>query len=106
MTSIFCRQTLAYLNAPTKERIHTMAGPEFGPNCIRPTVIIVQALYCLQSSEAAWHAILAKTIHSMGFQHSLADPDIFFQAASKEVGCEYYEYLIVYVDDILVMSHQ
>jgi hypothetical protein len=30
----------AYLYAPTKEKVHTTAGPEFGPNRIGQTVII------------------------------------------------------------------
>jgi hypothetical protein len=95
-----------YLNAPTKERVHTTAGPEFGPNRIGQTVVIVKALYGLKPSGAAWHSVLAETIHSMGFQASLADPDVWYRAATKENGFDYYEYLTVYVDDILVLSHQ
>jgi len=34
----------AYLNAKTKEKVHTTAGPEFGPHCVGQTVIIVRAL--------------------------------------------------------------
>jgi len=96
----------AYLNAPTKERVHTTAGPEFGPNRIGQTVVIVRALYGLKTSGAAWHSLLAESITAMGFQHSLADPDVWFRPATKHNGFEYYEYLIVYVDDILVLSHQ
>jgi hypothetical protein len=96
----------AYLNAPTKERVHTSAGPEFGLNRIGQVVIIVKALYGLKSSGAAWHSVLAEVIHSMGFQASLADPDIWYREATKENGFEYYEYLLVYVDEILVLSHK
>jgi len=96
----------AYLNAPTKERVHTTAGPEFGPSRIGQTVIIVRALYGLKSSGAAWHSVLAEAIHSLGFQASLADPDVWYRAATKDDGFEYYEYLIVYVDDILLLSHK
>ena len=42
----------------------------------------------------------------MGFKSSLADPDVWLQAASKPNGDEYYEYILVYVDDILCMSHK
>jgi hypothetical protein len=42
----------------------------------------------------------------LGFQSSLADPDVWFRAATKPNGFEYYEYLVVYVDDILVLSHR
>jgi hypothetical protein len=42
----------------------------------------------------------------MDFQPCLADPDVWFHPATKPDGFEYYEYLIVYVDDILVLSHR
>jgi hypothetical protein len=93
-------------NAPTKERVHMTAGPEFGPHHIGQTVIIVRALHGLKSSGAAWHSVLAEDIHSMGFVASLADPDVWYREASKEDGFDYYEYLIVYIDDILVLSHR
>jgi hypothetical protein len=95
-----------YLNAPTKERVHTMAGPEFGPNRIGQTVIIVRALDGLKSSGAPWHSVLAEAIHSMGFQASLADPNVWYREATKDNSFEYYEYLIVCVDDILILSHR
>lgn len=95
----------AYLNAPTKELVHTTAGPEFGPNRVGQTVLIVRALYGLKSSGAAWHSLLAESIHAIGFTPSLADPDIWYRAASKPDGTKYYKYLIIYVDDILVLSH-
>jgi hypothetical protein len=43
----------AYINAPTKEKVYTTAGPEFGSNQGRP-VLIVRALYGLKSSGARW----------------------------------------------------
>jgi len=95
----------AYLNAPTKELVHTTSGPEFGPNRVGQTVLIIRALYGLKSSGAAWHSLLAESIHAMGFTASLADPGVWYRAATKPDGTEYYEYLIVYVDDILVLSH-
>jgi hypothetical protein len=42
----------------------------------------------------------------MGFKPSLADPDVWYRAACKENGFEYYEYILVYVDDILAVSHK
>lgn len=42
----------------------------------------------------------------MGFVSSLADPDILYRADSKPDGFEYYSYILVYVDDILIISHQ
>ena len=58
------------------------------------------------SSGAAWHAQLSETLYSMNFKPSLADPDVWYRAACKEDGWEYYEYILVYVDDILTVSHR
>jgi hypothetical protein len=41
----------------------------------------------------------------MGFTSSLADPDVWFRAAVKPNGFEYYEYILAYVDDILAISY-
>jgi len=96
----------AYLQAPTREQVHTTAGPEFGPSRVGQTVVIIRAMYGLKSSGAAWHAQLSETLLGMGFKPSLADPDVWYRAACKEDGFEYYEYLLVYVDDILAISHK
>jgi len=46
----------AYLQAPVREKVHTTAGPEFGPNNIGKTALVARAMYCLKSSGTAWHA--------------------------------------------------
>jgi hypothetical protein len=35
---------------------------------------------------------------------SLGDPDVWFHPATKVTGEEYYEYLLVYTDDILAIG--
>jgi hypothetical protein len=44
------------------------AGPEFGPNNVGRTVIIVRAMYGLKSSGAAWPAKFSETLREMSFQ--------------------------------------
>jgi hypothetical protein len=95
----------AYLQAPVREKVLTTAGPEFGPNNVGRTVIIVKAMYGLKSSGAAWHAKLSETLRSMDFTPSYANPDVWYKAATKEDGFQYYQYILVYVDDILVIAH-
>jgi hypothetical protein len=34
----------AYLQAPAREKVHTTATPEFGPNNIGKTVLVVRAM--------------------------------------------------------------
>lgn len=60
----------------------------------------------LKSSGAAWHAQLSETLQSMNFKPTLRDPDVLYQEACKPNGFDYYEYILVYVEDLLVISHQ
>jgi len=96
----------AYLNAPAREQVYTTAGPEFGPELEGKAVLIVRALYGLKSSGAAWRAHLANTLQQLGYKSCLADPDVWFRPATKDNDYQYYEYVLVYVDDLLVLSHQ
>ncbi len=63
----------AYLQANTKEKVYTIAGPEFG-ELQGQKVLIVRALYGLKSSGTAWHDYFAANLHDMNFQPSYADP--------------------------------
>lgn len=96
----------AYLNAPTRMRVYTTEGLEFGAELQGKPVIIVRALYGLKSSGAAWRAHFANTLNELNFRSCLADPDVWFRPAIKPDGFKYYEYILVYVDDLLVLSHQ
>ena len=95
----------AYLNAPTKEKVYFLAGLEFGlQNKDRP-VYVVKALYGLKSSGARWRDHMAATIRDMGFRPCLADPDVWMKEGVKPNGDTYWQYILCYVDDVLVLSH-
>ena len=68
-------------------------------------MIIERALYGLKSSDAAWRQMLSDSIKKMGFANCKGDPDLYFKPQVKGDGIRYYEYLLVYVDDILCISH-
>mgnify|MGYP003326537431 FL=1 len=93
----------AYLTAPNREKVYCIAGPEFGSDAGKP-MLIVRALYGLKSAGAAFRAHLASTLDDMSFKPSHADPDVWMRPATKIDGEEYYEYVLVYVDDILALS--
>ena len=95
----------AYLNAPTKEKVWFRAGLEFGSELAGKPVKIVRALYGLKSSGARWRDHMAGTLRDAGFKSCLADPDIWMKRNRKPDGMEYWEYVLVYVDDVLVISH-
>ena len=94
----------AYLNANCREKLWTIAGPEFGSDD-GSVMLIVRALYGLKSSGAAWRAKLAETLRSMDYTPTEADPDVWMKRAVKPSGEEYYCYMLVYVDDVLHIHH-
>jgi hypothetical protein len=89
-----------------EKKVYTTAGPEFGNELIGKSVLIVRALYGLKSSGAAWRAHLANTLQQLGYKSCLADPHVWFRPAMKDNGYKYYEYVLVYADDLLVLSHK
>lgn len=96
----------AYLNAPTKEKVYTIAGREFGTEFEGRPVLIVRALYGLRSSGARFREHVAQSLRDIGFSSCLADSDVWLRPATKPDGYEYYEYVLCYVDDLLVLSHK
>ena len=47
---------------------------------------------------------MAETLRNLGFGSCKADADVWMRAARKPDGSEFYEYLLAYVDDILIVS--
>jgi hypothetical protein len=84
----------AYLHAPCREKIWTLAGPELGSDC-GSVMVVVRALYGLKSSGASWRAMLAQSLTKMEYKSTRADPDMWIRPAFKPDGTEYYEMVLV-----------
>lgn len=97
----------AYLNAPCREKVHVILGPElFGEEMAGKPAIIVRALYGLATAGAAWWDHLSNFItNELGYETTRADPDVYRKAMRKEDGEQYYSYLVIYVDDVLCIHH-
>ncbi len=95
----------AYLNAPTKERCWFKAGLEFGQDRLGTPVKIVRALYGLRSSGARWRDTMAATLREAGYKSCQADRDVWMRKSAKPDGTPYWEFVLCYVDDLLVVSH-
>ena len=99
-----CDVTKAYLNAKCREKIWIRAGPEFGTD-EGSVMIIRKALYGLKSAGKSWRSMLAESLEDLGWVNTIADPDVYRRESVRKNGNRYYELLLVYVDDILVVSH-
>ena len=94
----------AFLSAPTKEKIFFYAGDEWKSDKGR-VVVVVRALYGLKSSALQFRNFLAETIgNTLGFKSSLADPDLWYKPSTDTNGFQYYSYILVYVDDLLIID--
>ena len=89
----------AYLHALTKELAYTYLPLEFGNLCGK-TLIFHKALYGMRTSGACFHTALSKVLLSMNFLPSRADPDLWFRVHNGT-----YEYIVRYVDDLLIFAH-
>ena len=95
----------AYLQAPPSEQFYTIAGPEWGSRKGQ-RMLIVRALYGGKSSGRDFRNHLQSCMSTMGFDHCESDHDVWRKAAVTDDGTEYYEYILLYVDDCLVVSHR
>ena len=87
----------AYLEAYTSEKVCFIAGPEF-KDMQGHLLVIVKALYGLRTSGARFHERFMDTLRDLGFTPSLNDPDLWLRPQQ-----DHYEYICVYVDDLMVI---
>ena len=69
-------------------------------------MIVVRVLYGLKSASASFRSLMAKKLDELVFKSSKADFDIWMRPAIKGDREEYYEYVMLYVDDVMAASHQ
>ena len=94
-----------YVMAPNREKIWMVLGSEFTDNA-GTYVIIVRALYSLQSEGPLFRAHLAKCVQELRHESHDADPDLWMKAEFRlEDKLEYYTYILCYVDDTFCIHH-
>ena len=87
---------IAYLQAPISEKHFIICCEEFGIENVGKRVLV---------GRNVWHHLQSCMKH-MDFESLLADPDVQIQKAKQKNGEEYYEYILLYVDDCLVISER
>lgn len=96
----------AYIQAPSSCQDYIICGPEFGLENIGRTALIRRALYGGKTAGRDFRNHLRECMMHLGFESCKADPDVWMRAATKADGSKYWEYVLLYVDDCLVMSEQ
>ena len=68
--------------------------------------MIVRALYGGKSAKADyWHHV-RHAMTKLGLQSCKADPDVWFRPSIKSDGTDYYQYVLIYTDDILAIMEE
>ena len=93
----------AYLQAPTTEKHYIICGQEFGLENVGKRAIIVRALYGGKSAGADYWRHVRKAMDELDFKSCKADPDVWMRPATRDDGTTYWEFVLIYVDDILAI---
>lgn len=96
----------AYLSAPSSEKHFVICGKEFGIEKVGELAPICRALYGVNAAgRDYWHYLQALMQDKLGFKSSRGDPDACYRKARRVSDkTPYYEYVLLYTDNILVIS--
>jgi Reverse transcriptase (RNA-dependent DNA polymerase) len=94
----------AYLQAPSSQKDFIICGPEFGLENIGKVALIHRALYGGKSAGRDFRNHLRSCMRHLNFTSCPADPDVWMRPAKASDGMDYYEYILLYTDDTLVIS--
>ena len=95
----------AYLQAPTSEKHFIICGSEFGIENIGKKALITRDLYGGKCAGRYFWYHLTSCMKFLGFECSPADLDVWMRESMQEEGItKYYECVILYTDDFLVIS--
>ena len=94
----------AYLQAPTSEKHFILCGDEFPLEMQGRIALIKRALYGGKSAGSDYWKHMRTCMEHLGFTSCKADPDVWMREAVKPDGHEYWEYVLLYVDDALCCS--
>ena len=68
-------------------------------------MIIKMTLYGLKGSGAVFRSKLTTVLLNLGYRPTPADPNVWIRPATNKEGMKYYEVVLCYVDNILVIIH-
>ena len=94
----------SYLQSPTSQKHYIICGPEFGMENVGKVAIIHRAVYGGKTSGRDFRSHLRSCMQFLNFASCPADPDVWMRPAIKSDGSKCYDYVLLYVDDALVLS--
>ena len=92
----------AYLQAPSLQKDRVICGPEFGLENVGKVALIWCALYGGKSTGRDFRNHLQVCMCHLGCVSCPADPNVWMQTTIKSDGGEYWESILLHMDDSLV----
>ena len=68
-----------FLQSQCKEKIYSIAGPEFGPKLQGKVLVMNKSMYGPHSESASFHKHCAQVLYNIGFKPSHTDPDLWMK---------------------------
>ena len=96
----------AYIQAPSSQKDFIICGPEFGLEHVGKKALIRRALYGGKTAGRDFRNHLRACMNHLGFKPCRADPDVWMRPSMRPDGHAYWEYVLLYTDDCLVVSHR
>lgn len=93
-----------YLQAPPSQKDWIICGPEFGLKNANKRALIKRSLYGDKATGRDFRNHLRDCMRHLNFESCLADPNIWMRPAKKADNSEYYEFVLLYVDNALCIS--
>jgi hypothetical protein len=94
----------AFLQAPSSCKDYIICGPEFGLENVGKVALIHRALYGGKSAGRDFRNHLRSCMRHLDFVSCPADHDVWMRPAKHSNGTDYYEYILLYTDDALVIG--
>ncbi len=95
-----------YLQAPSSEKHFIICSLEFGLENVGCVALVHHALYGGKvAGRDFWHH-LRDCMGHLGSPSSQAEPDVWVRLSKQSTGEEYYEYVLLYVGNVLVISER
>jgi hypothetical protein len=89
-----------------RDRITLYVTLNLASKNVGKTALIHRALYGGKTAGRDFRNHLQECMKHLGLKSCLADPDVWMQPAVRPDGHSYWEYVLLYTDDCLTVSHR
>ena len=93
----------AYLQSPTSQKHYIICGPEFGMENVGKVAIMHRAVHGGKPSGKDFRNHLRSCLRFLNLTSFPADPNDWMRQAIKSDVSKCYDYVLLYVDDALVV---